>query len=234
MNLVARLLRILVVTQLLLGTGALPRVHIISPGFFSKSDAPSLTHFEPALETGLETVRKKYPHTNWTGEILHQTSFIDCFSLRDNIQVELSKWYYTKASGEDVLTVIIAPGCFESRYLSQLAAGWDTLLITSIDYTENIADRDVFPSYVTTSPFSPAYQIVYCALLNKLNWTKVYLLYDTNSGSFNAFQAQLLPVRIPANCAVQLTRQQFTSSFSNVSEQLQPILRDFNLKSRGN
>ncbi|OWA54421.1 hypothetical protein BV898_18825 [Hypsibius exemplaris] len=102
----------------------------------------------------------------------------------------------------------------------------------NIDYTENIADRGVFPSYVTTSPFSPAHQIIYCALLNKLNWTKVYLLYDTDSNSFNAFIAQLLPVRIPANCAVQLTRQQFTSSFSNVSEQLQPILRDFNLKSR--
>ncbi|OWA54420.1 hypothetical protein BV898_18824 [Hypsibius exemplaris] len=115
MEFFARLLLSFIRIQLLLPAGALPRVHIISPGYFHKSDAPSLTYFEPALETGLEAVRRKYPHTNWTGEILHRASFVDCFSIRDNIQFELSKWYYTKASGEDVLTVIIAPDVFKRR-----------------------------------------------------------------------------------------------------------------------
>ncbi|OWA54423.1 hypothetical protein BV898_18827 [Hypsibius exemplaris] len=188
-----------------------PRVHIISPGFFSWSDAPSLSHFEPALETGLDAVRQ---------------------SLRDNIQPELAKWYYTRPYGEDVLTVIVAPACMESRFMSQLATGWDTLLITSNDYTENIADRAIFPSFVTTSPFTPAPQIIQCALFKKLNWTRTFLLYDTSSALYQ-FYSLLLPLRMPALCGVLLTRHEFTSTSVNVSQQLQPILRDWTLRSRG-
>ncbi|OWA50183.1 hypothetical protein BV898_14708 [Hypsibius exemplaris] len=209
-----------------------PRVHVISPGFFSWSDAPSLSHFEPALETGLDAVRQKYPHINWTREILYRASFSDCFSLRDNIQPELAKWYHTKPYGEDVLTVIVAPACMESRFMSQLATGWDTLLITSNDYTENIADRAIFPSFVTTSPFTPAPQIIQCALFTKLNWTRTFLLYDTSSALYQ-FYSLLLPLRMPALCGVLLTRHEFTSTSVNVSQQLQPILRDWTLRSRG-
>ncbi|OWA54417.1 hypothetical protein BV898_18821 [Hypsibius exemplaris] len=209
-----------------------PRVHVISPGFFSWSDTPSLSHFEPALETGLDAVRQKYPHINWTGELLYPASFSDCFSLRDNIQPELAKWYYTRPYGEDVLTVIIAPGCWESRFISQLATGWDILLFTSKDYTENIADRVIFPSFVTTSPFTPAPQIIQCALFKKLNWTKTFLLYDTSSSSYEFYSLWLLS-RMPALCGVLLTRHEFTSTSVNVSQQLQPILRDWTLRSRG-
>ncbi|OQV17584.1 hypothetical protein BV898_08355 [Hypsibius exemplaris] len=109
------------------------RVHIVSPGFYSWTETPSLTHFAPALETGVAAARRKYPHTNWTAEILHTTKFADCFGLRDNIFYELSKWYYNRPYNESVLTVIIAPGCVESGYLAQLATGWDVLLITRQD-----------------------------------------------------------------------------------------------------
>ncbi|OWA50182.1 hypothetical protein BV898_14707 [Hypsibius exemplaris] len=85
-------------------------VYIISPGFFGWFNSPSLNHFEPDLKTGIDAVRRKYPHTNWTGEILEQSSFVDCSSLRENIQYEVAKWYYTRRYGKEVLTVIVAPG----------------------------------------------------------------------------------------------------------------------------
>ncbi|OWA51376.1 hypothetical protein BV898_15861 [Hypsibius exemplaris] len=208
------------------------RVNIVSPGYFGWPITTSLSHFAPAIETGLAEVRRKYPHLNWTSEFLLSESFTDCFTLRDNIQYELAKWYYTKPYGDDVLTVIITPGCFESRYLSELAGPWDLLLITSVDYTERMRYRQEYPSYVTTSPLTPVNGVIYCALFATMQWTKLYLLHDTSGAPYYTFQASVLPLSIPANCKVQLTRQQFASNYPNVSQQLQPILRDFNSKSR--
>ncbi|OWA51372.1 hypothetical protein BV898_15857 [Hypsibius exemplaris] len=221
--------------SLLFAMGEAPsrRVHIVSPGFFSWNIEPSLSHFAPAVDTGLAEVRRKYPHFNWTSEFLLRDTMRNCSNLRDNIQYELAKWYYTRSySADDALTVIIAPGCSEARPLSQLAAGWDILLITSVDYTENMADRSEFPTYVTTSPLTPVNAVIFCALFTEMNWTRLYLLHDTGSSPYYGLQASFLPLRIPTNCRVQLTRQQFHSGVKNVSQQLQPILRDFNSKSR--
>ncbi|OWA54419.1 hypothetical protein BV898_18823 [Hypsibius exemplaris] len=120
----------------------------------------------------------------------------------------------------------------ESRFMSHLATGWDTLLITSNDYTENIADRAIFFSFVTSSPFTSAPQIIQYALFKKLNWTKTFLLYDTSSVLYQ-FYSLLLLSRMPALYGVLLTRHKFTSTSVNVSQQLQPILRDWILRSRG-
>ncbi|OWA51373.1 hypothetical protein BV898_15858 [Hypsibius exemplaris] len=212
--------------------GLLPRVHIVSPGFFGWSQPASLSYFAPAVDTGLAVVRRKYPHFNWTSEFLTGDDMNDCFTLRDNIQYQLSKWYYNRQYADDVLTVIVAPGCFESRFLNQLAAGWDVPLITGLDYTDNMGDRREFPTYVTTSPLTPVNGVIFCALFARMNWTRLYLLHDTVSGPYYAFQASVLPLSIPANCRTLVTQQRFASTNRNVSLLLQPILRDFNSKSR--
>ncbi|OQV24209.1 hypothetical protein BV898_02156 [Hypsibius exemplaris] len=209
------------------------RVNIVSPGFFNWPQTTSLSHIAPAVETGLAAVRGRYPHINWTAEFLLSDHFKNCDGLKDNIQAELSRWYYTQAySAADVLTVIITPGCYESRYMSQLAAGWDVLLITSMDYTENMGNRNQFPSYVTTSPKTPVNGVILCALLVRMNWTRVYLLHDTSSDDYYGYQAINLHLSMPRNCGVLLTRQQFASASENASQALPFILQDFNSKSR--
>ncbi|OWA55683.1 hypothetical protein BV898_20071, partial [Hypsibius exemplaris] len=98
-----------------------------------------------------------------------------------------------------------------------------------------MGDRREFPTYVTTSPLTPKNDVLFCGLFAQMNWTRLYLLHDTGrdtNAQYYASQAAYLPLSIPAYCRVQLTRQQFSSTAANVSLQLQPILRDFNSKSR--
>ncbi|OQV23286.1 hypothetical protein BV898_02736 [Hypsibius exemplaris] len=224
---------VLLLRLLLVGAATGLRVNIVSPGFFSWRDSTSLSQLAPGILTGLDAIRRTYPQFNWTSEMLSTERLTDCPSLRDNIQYELSKWYYTKKyDGDEVLTVIITPGCFEVRLLNELAAAWDVLLITSMDYAEEMGNRNVYPSHVTTSPLSPENGIVYCALFAKMNWTKLYLLHDSSSTSYFIFQMTLLPSSLPKNCPIQLTSQRFASAAWNASQQLQLILQDFNSKSR--
>ena len=109
----------------------------------------------------------------------------------------------------------------------------DPLTFSSNDYPERMEDRLTFPTYLTTSPFTPSLEAVYCALLTKMNWSKLYVLHDLDGPPHYGYMASRLISVLPVACGARITSQVFHHADRQSRGALRSVLLDFTSRSRG-
>ena len=111
---------------------AKPHIKIVTPGVVGFVTLSSISLVGPAIESGLKGHRQYDEHFTVSHKYLYMTPGTECAELSDNIQDLLARWYYHEvAEDEESVIIIVTSGCTEGTMLSQMAANWNILLITT-------------------------------------------------------------------------------------------------------
>ncbi|GAU95187.1 hypothetical protein RvY_06850-2 [Ramazzottius varieornatus] len=177
-----------------LGRMEKPHFKIVSPGVIGFSTLASLSFLGPALEPGLNDLRR-YDNSFTVSHtyLYNNNTLVDCDQVTSKVQDMLSKWYYQETAKDNQSTIIIlTPGCTEGTMLNQLAAKWNVLLITTINSDIQIRFKAQSPTWVTTSIAPSVYQGYMClGLLRFYNWTSAYVLVDEGARNYFTNTAKL-------------------------------------------
>ncbi|OQV24981.1 hypothetical protein BV898_01190 [Hypsibius exemplaris] len=132
----------------------------------------SLTYNAPAIITGVQRLRDLYPQHWWTSTFLTDPHSRTCPLMLANVYFMLSQWYYSREN-TGRLSIIVTPGSKKGAFHSSASE-------------PAIRNRQLSPTWLSTTPFASP-NVVFCSLLNNLNWRTVVASLDTDSDAHIAY-----------------------------------------------
>ncbi|OWA54614.1 hypothetical protein BV898_19013 [Hypsibius exemplaris] len=217
-----------VVDRLIHGPSKL-HVEFITTGFFGFEghEPVSLSYNAPAIMTGVQRLRDLYPEHHWTWTFIWDTqNQLSCPLMPDHVYFMLAQYYYSRRISNR-LSIVVAPACFEGIPMNDFAGVEDVLLITSASVETVIRNRQRSPTWLSTTPFAYS-NVVFCSLLNALNWTTVFVGLDSQDRMYHLYIFHVVTGEL-TGCGVQ-----FTAATVACSEEASVVssLREFHAKSR--
>ncbi|OQV14586.1 hypothetical protein BV898_11205 [Hypsibius exemplaris] len=205
-------------------------VQILAPGFVNTPMPSTITLCGPAFATGTEYLNSVYnPTLNFTYFYVYDLSYGNCSSFTDETLHMVSQWMY-QVRDPNSLTVIVSPSCTYEPYLSQIAAQWNILLITSTQSDITIRDKHLAPTWVSTNIY-PAqhYGDAMLNLIQANNWTSVYVVEEDGPLQFYGLVGPPVKRTFEAN-GVQLVYLKYDGR--KVPLNFTTLLIEFNARSR--
>ncbi|OQV17068.1 hypothetical protein BV898_08785 [Hypsibius exemplaris] len=149
----------------------------------------SLSYSEPPMKIAADTVTGLYNGTLRFTYVL--TTAHNCITTANAPDEILADWYYRFWAPGRVL-ILITPGdplgdCWtDSQSLYRLAASWNTLIINTAGGVELAGKRSILPTTLSLSVANmPSYGAVALNLIQRHNWTSVFIVWDSNSTAPN-------------------------------------------------
>ncbi|OQV21357.1 hypothetical protein BV898_04566 [Hypsibius exemplaris] len=168
------------------GDGVL-NVRVFSVVFLYKVLLGSLPYVGPAFDTAQEDIARLYPKLNLTMEFLRSyPDYQTCPEWTMESDNAIAAYYYDKmTTGNSDVTLFLLPGCNDVIGVAQFATQLDKLIISSVSSAGNIRDRDVWPTWITTTILSMStYRYAYEKILDLYDWRDFVIVSDVRSNSF--------------------------------------------------
>ncbi|OQV12599.1 hypothetical protein BV898_13163 [Hypsibius exemplaris] len=163
-------------------TRRIKTINIATPGSLTVSSATGLPFIAPAIESAIQELQREYAGVfNWTWDLIYDKSITNYTDFPYSADDLVAKWYYKQRPPAD-LTVLLYAGGPESETINRLAAGWNTLMITSTATVPTQRNKELSPSWLTTGCcLSTNFVKPYVYLMKANNWTSLYLVVDAGT-----------------------------------------------------
>jgi len=86
-------------------------IEIITTAYYGVDSMTSLNYLMPAFESGLDSLRRLYPHLNVSHRFLIGENVRSCSELQAEVQDILSRWYYHERRNGAVPVIINSGEC---------------------------------------------------------------------------------------------------------------------------